>query len=328
MQIPQALPSRSVDLVTADAEALAHAQPERGRQYVQIRPGSFQGALHERSDGVVALARERWGSALRVRCARPGSYVVFSVVASDAEATWCGIPLGPRSVIEVGHDWEITTRGPLEAASFAVERSALERTENALNDGRESSRQNRLLGGDVVNAESLRGHVANALLAVDLPQTARHALHADVLHLAARLRQPAEPSIARLESWSRRRAAVRRVEDFLDSHESELPSVADLCSIAGVGERTLEYGFREQLGLPPGRYLRLRRLNHVRRELRAAEPGTTRITDVAMRWGFWQLGRFAVEYRALFGERPSATLAGSPALLPLASAQRSSPSAS
>jgi AraC family ethanolamine operon transcriptional activator len=46
----------------------------------------------------------------------------------------------------------------------------------------------------------------------------------------------------------------------------------------------------------------------VRRELRAAEPGTARVTDVAMRWGFWQLGRFAVEYRALFGERPSQTL--------------------
>jgi AraC family ethanolamine operon transcriptional activator len=113
---------------------------------------------------------------------------------------------------------------------------------------------------------------------------------------------------SRVESGSGRRAAVRRVEEFLDAHEPAATSLAELCAIAGVGERTLEYAFRELLGIPPVRYLRLRRLNRVRRELRAAEPATTRVTDVATRWGFWQLGRFASEYRGLFGEFPSETL--------------------
>jgi hypothetical protein len=66
MQNPKALPIRSLDLLTDEAEALAAAQPERGRQYLQIRTGAFRGALHERSDGTVALARERWGCGLRV----------------------------------------------------------------------------------------------------------------------------------------------------------------------------------------------------------------------------------------------------------------------
>ena len=59
----------------------------------------------------------------------------------------------------------------------------------------------------------------------------------------------------------------------------------------------------------PHRYLVLRRMNQARRALRAARPGTVTVTDVAMRYGFWQLGRFAVEYHTLFGESPSATLA-------------------
>jgi AraC family ethanolamine operon transcriptional activator len=295
--------------VTDEAEALVAAQPEGGRQYVQIRAGSFQGSLRERSDGAVALARERWGPALRVRCARPRSYVSFSVVLADEAATWCGIPLGPRSVIELDRDWEITTSGPLEALSFAVERGALEGVEALLSGGEEPPRvENRLLEGADADAERLRDRMASALLAVDLPHTARHALHDDFLYLAARLQRNADPASVRVESWSSRRAAVRRVEEFLDAHEREIPSLAELCAIAGGSERTLEYAFREQLGLPPGRYLRLRRLNHVRRELRAADPKTTRVTDVAMRWGFWQLGRFATEYRALFGERPSETL--------------------
>jgi AraC family ethanolamine operon transcriptional activator len=310
MRIPKVLPERRVDLVTDESEALAAAQPERGRQYVRIRAGGFRAQLSERSDGVVAVAREQWSSALRVRCARPRSYVVFSSVRAAAPACWCGIPLGERSVLQLDHDWEITTGGTLDACSLAVERGALDRVDALLSGDEEAARlENRLLDGEGANAEALRERLAGALLAADLPETARHALRDELLHLAARLRRLTDPAKARVESWSSRRAAVRRIEEFLDAHEHELPSLADLCAIAGVGERALEYGFREQLGLPPGRYLRLRRLSRVRRELRAAAPGTTRITDVAMRWGFWQLGRFASEYRALFGERPSETLA-------------------
>jgi AraC family ethanolamine operon transcriptional activator len=76
-----------------------------------------------------------------------------------------------------------------------------------------------------------------------------------------------------------------------------------------VSERTLQYAFLEHLGIGPARYQRIRRLNGVRRELLAGQPGAMPVTQCALRWGFWQLGRFAVEYRALFGERPSETFA-------------------
>jgi AraC-like DNA-binding protein len=32
------------------------------------------------------------------------------------------------------------------------------------------------------------------------------------------------------------------------------------------------------------------------------------VTDVALRWGFLELGRFSVQYRQRFGEAPSETL--------------------
>ena len=50
------------------------------------------------------------------------------------------------------------------------------------------------------------------------------------------------------------------------------------------------------------------RLRAARAALRAAAPGTTTVTDVAMSYGFFELGRFAGRYRHTFGEVPSETL--------------------
>jgi AraC family ethanolamine operon transcriptional activator len=77
---------------------------------------------------------------------------------------------------------------------------------------------------------------------------------------------------------------------------------------AEVSQRTLERAFAETIGIPPSRYLRLRRMQAVRQELRAHSPQSTAVSKVALRWGFNELGRFATEYREFFGELPSRTL--------------------
>jgi AraC-like DNA-binding protein len=56
-------------------------------------------------------------------------------------------------------------------------------------------------------------------------------------------------------------------------------------------------------------FLLLRRMHMVRRALRESTPSETTVTQIATRYGFWQFGRFAVEYKTLFGQAPSATLA-------------------
>jgi AraC-like DNA-binding protein len=56
------------------------------------------------------------------------------------------------------------------------------------------------------------------------------------------------------------------------------------------------------------RYLNRRTLHQARRALRAADPTVTTVTEIATQFGVWQLGRFARDYRYLFGELPSETL--------------------
>ena len=55
-------------------------------------------------------------------------------------------------------------------------------------------------------------------------------------------------------------------------------------------------------------FLKAQRLNAAYGKLLAAEPESTSVTDVALRYGFNHLGKFAIEYKRTFRESPSKTL--------------------
>jgi AraC family ethanolamine operon transcriptional activator len=87
--------------------------------------------------------------------------------------------------------------------------------------------------------------------------------------------------------------------------------VSKLALAADVTSRTLLRTFRQQLGVGPASYLKLRRLNMVRRALRGKCEPSGKITNIMSEHGVTEFGRFASEYKALFGERPSETVARS-----------------
>jgi transcriptional regulator GlxA family with amidase domain len=114
---------------------------------------------------------------------------------------------------------------------------------------------------------------------------------------------------------------MRQFETVLAAHSERQPHLPELCSTVGVPERTLRLCCTEFLGMGPIRYSHLQRLGVVRSELRHASPSTTSVSEIAIRHGFRQLGRFAVAYRALFHEPPSATLWRAPRTTQDANAQ-------
>jgi transcriptional regulator GlxA family with amidase domain len=100
---------------------------------------------------------------------------------------------------------------------------------------------------------------------------------------------------------------VTRFEEFLEANPNKPLYLPEICAAIEVAERTLRVACEEHLGMGPIRYLALRRMHLARRALLQAKPSIT-VTHVATDHGFWELGRFAVAYRALFGESPSETL--------------------
>jgi AraC-like DNA-binding protein len=99
---------------------------------------------------------------------------------------------------------------------------------------------------------------------------------------------------------------VRQVEEYLDAAEPAPVHISQICSHVHLSRRTLHRAFHEALGVGPITFLRHRRLCAIHSELRT--PNDTRtISDIALQYGFQNLGRFASYYRELFGEYPSQT---------------------
>lgn len=88
------------------------------------------------------------------------------------------------------------------------------------------------------------------------------------------------------------------------------PSLAELCAAAGVGQRWLHKCFVEVLGVSPYRFVRLARLSRAREQLVAAAGNPVLVKSVSLSHGYRLSGRFAAEYRAVFGENPAETLRG------------------
>jgi transcriptional regulator GlxA family with amidase domain len=99
---------------------------------------------------------------------------------------------------------------------------------------------------------------------------------------------------------------ISQVNSLAASGQTPTVSLQDLCSVLGVSRRLLERAFRHQLHMSPARYLRTFRLYAAWRDLVC---GSGTVTSIATEYGFYELGRFSGQYKLLFGELPSETLA-------------------
>jgi AraC family ethanolamine operon transcriptional activator len=117
-------------------------------------------------------------------------------------------------------------------------------------------------------------------------------------------------------SLPRRRMAVERVRRFIHDHLAESMTLAELCRHAHLQARSLEYGFRDLVGLSPFKYIKMLRLGEVRRRLQTSSPAERSVSEVALDCGFCHLSQFAADYKRVFLESPSATRRASMPLRP------------
>jgi AraC-like DNA-binding protein len=139
-------------------------------------------------------------------------------------------------------------------------------------------------------AATLEQHVATVLLAT-LPTTA-------LSELARREPHEGGPTL------------LRRAEAYIDDNAQTDISLHDIASAIYVNPRTLQYMFRKHRDCTPMDYVRRVRLHHAHLDLVSANRLDTTVGQIAAKWGFGHLGRFAIYYREKYGQSPHLTLRG------------------
>jgi AraC family ethanolamine operon transcriptional activator len=98
---------------------------------------------------------------------------------------------------------------------------------------------------------------------------------------------------------------VREVDRYLIENSHRLPHVSELREQFKVPARTLFHAFRNEHGVGPIAFMRHKRLCDVHTALKR---GNGSVKEISVGHGFFEQGKFARDYRQLFGERPSETL--------------------
>lgn len=261
---------------------------------------------------------------IRTRTRLQDGLVAYAAFGPHAGGTLNGLPVGPGRVLAAGPGIEVefVVAAGYESVCFLVPPEVIQMHLR----GRHREGELRvpcgveLLQPNPASAHALYGwgrHLVNMAATqphvFDLPQT-QAAAQVELLEtLLATLGSAANVEFTPGELTRQARSQVVQIaEDYALAHTGERLCVTDLCTAAGVSERSLQYAFKELMGITPVAYVTRLRLHRVRQALRAATHGTTTVTAEALRWGFWHFGDFARAYKECFAELPSDTLRRKP----------------
>lgn len=289
------------------------------QDYLQTSPGVFHGQVRELFDGPLQAFEEVANCATSQHC-RPwqgGIWLGLSVLEQPNGLRFmgravCGHELmiadGSEAFdlqVPAGHGLYGLVFDPAELTAHVRARDRLDALPDTSPGVRlqalTATQRHRLVG---LLREVLRGLEAD--LGVLQHDASRRSLREALFTVLGDTLMPTDPCEAVTPRQQRRHHVVRRVRELVNDQPLSCLNVGSLCAQLHITRRTLQNCFQSCLGISPASYLRLVRLNAVRRELREDHTGRT-IADVAARWGFWHMGHFSHDYKVLFGETPSCT---------------------
>jgi AraC-like DNA-binding protein len=316
-------PARLKDLVMACGGTFTFTDPQSYQAAVPAhweilvtRNGDFQSELTQVELPRLWLQRAREGLPRVVRSVvsveRPPIFFLTDADQPAMHHSGMEVSFGELVAVGSGSEHHHRTEAPCQWATMSLTRDDLAATWRALVgcDLIVPSITSRFRPGlplmlRLINLHKAAGQLTKGAAGISV-QPARALeqaiLHALVMCLAEGIPEEVD------SSGHRHLAIVALFEEMLAANHDQPLYLAEICAAIGVSERTFRFICQEHLGMGPIRYLTLRRMHLAQQALILADPTKSTVTQIATEFGFWELGRFSVEYRALFGEAPSASL--------------------
>lgn len=300
-----------------DAHEQAASVQHWDQRYEQLTPGRFEGEVEELCVGPVQVFFERANQTVMQAGRMDANRLSVALVCSAQTPGWyCGYRLHAEHLIGISShgEFDLVAGADMAILALSVETQALRELVAKLEGPNfEAPSAPTVLSPCRASLDAYKGLLNTALqlgnnsLDVCPHGAARRMLALSLTGALLDCMRSASPNLPLPVTASSRRRIVSRARQYMQAHAQEVISVPDLCQAIGSSRRALQYAFEEVMQISPVTYLRAMRLNQVRSELRRNHE--TSVGDVASRWGFWHLSRFAADYRTLFDELPSATRA-------------------
>lgn len=294
-------------------DQLAQALRDADVAYLSLQRGDFDARLSALDLGRASVQIARDGPHISRGAVAPGVVLLLLPLGAVAEglringcrptphdALVLGERAGLHAVVPGSQSWATLAFGEHTLPSFGLDAMLTAAGDFRLHGGL-VDRAGRLQS-TLIELEQLAAYAPERIATGSVAAAMLEALSCQ---LAAGLRdggRPERPGRALRHSIR----LVTAAEEFADAHHGPIYT-QDLADALSVAPRTLHAAFSAVFAMSPHRYLRVRRMNLVRRALLDGRQTPALIKTVALDHGFWHLGRFAQEYRALFGENPSST---------------------
>ncbi|MFL5268860.1 MAG: helix-turn-helix domain-containing protein [Stellaceae bacterium] len=242
--------------------------------------------------------------------------VVLLPVGDRSAPIWGGIGMRSGEFLTLGPSELVHSRteGPSRSGSIWLPVAELDRYAGALTGSRLSVLPDlqrwRLPPGAGGHLRQL--HRAAIRMAETRPETlvgseAAHGLEQQLIHALVECLSAGSANKVATAARRRRDIAVR-FEGLIQTQPERVLPITEMCAMLRVSDHMLSRSCAEQLGMSPTSYLRRRRMMLVHRLLSRGCLDAGSVSTAARRYGFRDLGRFAANYRDVFGELPSATL--------------------
>ncbi|NMM27373.1 MAG: helix-turn-helix domain-containing protein [Glaciimonas sp.] len=307
------------EAITVDTDDHAVGLQHWQQEYEQLSGGTFSGFTDEVWFGNVQMFRERSNQVLHQtgQCWE-GSRTIGVTLNATGDGLFSGTVLNRGSLVTLGGDDALDFRTPKHLDIIAVSTGAAELREFACTVWGIDTEVKLTIPG-VLNHSAEAAHCLSEFLELLLssiksspkmlnyPQI-RKIIEQEIFNnLVVATSEPGSENHIAI-AMSRKRV-VDKTKAYVLEHHDDPVTVTDLCMALNISRRTLQYSFESVLDINPAAYLRAIRLNRARRALKdGAGIAQTTVADIAARWGFWHLSRFAGNYKQMFGELPSETL--------------------